>query len=196
VDQLQLVGGAQRPGMDDDFGERLEHRLQLRERAGIAAGHHDQAAFLGLLGRAHERRVGEAAAALGDRRRDFQSRGRLGGRAVGDDLAGRHALEQAVPAEDVVLDLRRAGDAQEYDVGPPREVGRRVGLAGAPLQQVLDGLPVSVAEDRQRIALLHDVLGDAVPHKADADESDPCLCRHLQSPRFASRASAALRPPS
>src|SRR4051794_41019243 len=35
-----------------------------------------------------------------------------------------------------------------------------------------------MAHDRQGMALLDDVLGHAMAHEADADESNPFLCRH------------------
>ena len=49
------------------------------------------------------------------------ARRRLGGRGVDHDQAGARRGEQAVGAVDDLLDLRRAGDAEEDDVGAARD---------------------------------------------------------------------------
>ena len=52
------------------------------------------------------------------------------------------------------------------------------GLLRAAGDEVVDRLAIAVAEDGERIAaLLEDVLGDAVPHQPDTDESDPGFLR-------------------
>ena len=120
--------------------------------SGVAAGHNDEAASSVSLGRADQRRIDEAAATCLHRLGDLQRRARLGGRTVGVNRTASDALEQAA-GEDDLLPLRRAGDAEEDDVGSLVEVGGRLGLDGTAADQVLDWLAVTVAENGQGIAL-------------------------------------------
>ena len=166
-------------GVDDVLAERGEHRLQFRERRVVGADHDVELAQLRLDRRARERRVDEAHALRGERLAHLRGRRRLARRRVDDDEPlARHAGD-AVLAVDDLLDLRRAGHAQEHDVGVARDVGVGLHFLGARREQVLERLAVAVDAHRQRKALGDEVLRDAVAHEADADESDARLVHVL-----------------
>mgnify|MGYP003694353799 CR=1 FL=1 len=74
----------------------------------------------------------------------------------------------AIGAEDDFLDLRRAGDAKEDDVGATREVGVGLHFLGALREQIFDRRAIAVRANRQRITLGDQVLRDAVAHEPDA----------------------------
>ena len=115
---------ARRADVDHVLGERLQHRLQLRERGLAGADHHVELAKLGLDRGARERRVDEGH--FFRRGKFAQARRRVGfaGRAIDDDETGPRAGQQAALADHARLDLRRAGDADEDDVALARERGR------------------------------------------------------------------------
>ena len=173
------MAAAGRADVEDVLAERLQHRLERREVGRLGADHGVQAPFLGLLGRARQRRIDVARCRGGEVGAEPLGRRRLGGRGVDHDQAVARAREQALRAVDDLLDLRRAGDAEEDDVGaaraprhcssPParrRRAGRR-GVMRLRLTLKVSG-----------IALGQQVLRHAVAHHADADESDPRRCAH------------------
>src|SRR5260221_3768129 len=82
------------------------------------------------------------------------------------------AGEEAIVAEHRCFHLDRGGQAEEDDVGLPCHFGRILCLDGAAFDEIVDRRPITVAEIRQRIALLANVLRRAVPHEADADIAD------------------------
>ena len=88
-----------------------------------------------------------------------------------------HAVEQPVLAEDQILDLGRAGNAEEDDVACFGDGARRLALLGALAHEIIDGRPVAMGEHGELISLGHDVLADAMAHEARADQSD-LLLRH------------------
>ena len=63
VEQLHRVAGADRAGLDDAAGERLEQRPRARDRRRVAADHDVERSLPGVLRRAAERRVDEARSA-------------------------------------------------------------------------------------------------------------------------------------
>ena len=193
VDELQHVAVARLADVEDVLAERLQHRLERLEVGGLGADHGVEAAFLGLLRRARQRRVDVARSLGGEVGADARRRRRLGGRRVDDDEAGARGLCQAAFAPDDVLDLRRARDADEDDVGRARDLDRARCLARAGRDQVGEALAVAVRLERQRIALGEQVLRHAVAHHADADEADPWGGRHAVSLRAMGGAAASWR---
>ena len=201
VDELQHDAVPRRPGVDDVLAERLQHRLQVRERRVVGADHDVEPALLGLHRRARERRVDEAHALRGEVVAHLRRRRGLARRRVDDDHpAARHRRDALGPVDDL-LDLRRPGDAQEHDVGVARHVRVGLSLLRPGGQQVLERLAVAVGAHRERKALGDEVLRDAVAHQADADEADAWFA-HWEFPfgrlRIAelSRSPSARRAPS
>ncbi len=76
---------------------------------------------------------------------------------------------------------REPRDADEDDRRARRDLFGRTHLDRPAPHQILDRLAVAMPGDRQAVALLDDVLGDAVPHQAQPDKADR-LVRHLASP--------------
>ena len=54
----------------------------------------------------------------------------------------------------------------------------RAGLVRTARDEIVDRRAVAMCEDRERKALLDDVLGHAVAHQAQADKAD-CFAGHL-----------------
>ena len=123
-----------------------KHGLQLRERRVVGADHDVEPALLRLDRRARERRVDEPHALRRERLAHLGGGRRLARRRVDDDRGpGARDARDAVLADDDLLDLRRAGDAQEHDVGVARDVGVGRHLLRARREQVLERLAVAVA---------------------------------------------------
>jgi len=68
--------------------------------------------------------------------------------------------------------LRRAGDAEEHDIGRANQRCDILRFLRAAFHEIVDGLPVAMAEHGERKAFFHDVLRHAMAHEADADEAD------------------------
>ena len=162
-----------------------DDRLKPRPHIGVAADKRGELAFLRLLRRAAERRVAERNAARLKLRGERHGRGRIGCRAIDDDHALLRAGFQSVGAPHQRFHLGRAGDAEKYDVGILRDLGRALCFLGAALDQILDRRAIAVAHDRERMAFLEKVLRHAVAHKANADKSD--AFGHLRFPFFKRR---------
>ena len=181
VDQLHLVAGADVAAMDDEVGEALQHRADLRQGRGIAAGHQAELAGLRLLRRAGHRRVDEAAALGLDRLGDLERRIRHGGGAVRQHHALVHAGQEAVLAEHDILELGRIADHGEDQIAVGGDVARALQLLGALADQVVDRAAVAVGQHIEREALGQDVLADAVAHQADADQTNALWLCHIKS---------------
>ncbi len=174
------MAGADRPGVDDAAGEGFEHRPGALDRLGVAADHHVERAFPGVLGGAAQRRVDQ---------RDFLRRERLGeaprrsGLEVEQSTIEQRLSRRGEPVRPLNdrLDLRRTGDAEDDDVAGVGDRARGRRFLGAARLQVVDRLALAVGEDGQRPALLDDVLRHAVAHEPDADEADAFF--HVRFPR-------------
>ena len=102
----------------------------------------------------------------------------------------RHPRRHAVVAEQDRLDVGRVGDAAHDDVGRRRDRGRRRGLPGAELDQLVGaaGGPVPHGDLEPGAA---QVGGHRRPHRAQPDEPDPLharsSCRCFEGTRPARR---------
>jgi hypothetical protein len=152
--------------------KRLEHRLQRLEVLGLGAHHGVEPAFLGLLGRARQRRIDQLDALGREVVADARAGGRLGGGGVDHDQALAAAFEQAVLAVNNLFDLGRARDADEHDVAGLRAFGVGFGFLRAGGDQVGQVVAVAVDLEGQAEAFGQQVFGHAVAHHADADKSD------------------------
>ena len=131
-----------------------EDGLQRREHRLVRADHDVQPALLGLDRRARQRRIDEGDALLRERFARLRGRPRLRGRRVDDDQPVARGRHEPVGAEHDLLDLRRAGHAQEHDVGVARDVGIARDFLRARGQQILERLAVAVRAHRQRKPLV------------------------------------------
>ena len=163
--------------MNDPARPRFQDRPQPLEGRFGCADHSVERALPGLLGCATEGRIDEI-----DPKRRQLGRQREGGirvrrRAINDRRARfQSALEPLRPAHDR-FDLHRGTDADEHDARTPCHLLGRVHCGGTTREHVRDRRPIAAAfQDCQGVALLADVLRDAVAHHAKADEPD-CLPR-------------------
>ncbi len=82
-----------------------------------------------------------------------------------------------------ILDLGRAGDAEKDDIALPRQLRGIGGLSGAAGGEVLDRFTIAVGHHRQGVALLHDVIRDAMAHQAEPECARPArvalICANL-----------------
>ena len=158
--------------MDDVLAVRSEDRLQAREGRVVGAHHGVEPPFLGFLRRARERRIDVERAGLGQIVADLRSGFRLRGRRVDHDEPGASDAEDAVLAVDDLLDLRRAGDAQDHHVGRLGELCIALRFLRPGGENVLCSLTIAVHTDRQRETLGDEILRHAVTHQTKADEAD------------------------
>ena len=172
VHQLQRVAVPGPSDVDDVLAVRREHRLQRLEVGRLGADHRVEPAFLGFLRRAGQRGVDEACAACREVGADARARCRFGGRRVDHVEARSRRGEQAVIGIDVLFHLRRAGDAEDHDIGTRRQFGARADLDRAGGEQILQVGAVAMRLEAECEALGEQVLRDAVAHHAEADESD------------------------
>ena len=99
---------------------------------------------------------------------------------VDQDLTAACGFEDPAFTVDQVLDLRRAGDAQEHDVRSADQASHVLGLLGATAHQILHRLTVAMSQHCQRESFLHQVLRYAVTHESRPDKAD-LLVRHSSS---------------
>jgi len=182
VDELEDDAVTRRPRVDDVLAEGGEHGLQFREGRVVSADHDVELAKLRFDGSTGERCVDEAHALFRQRFAHLRGCRRFARRRVDHhETLVRHG-RNAVLAVDDFLDLRRAGHAQDDDVGVARNIGIGLDFRGARCQKISEGCAVAIDPHRQRKALGDEILGDAVAHEADADEADAGLV-HLLTPR-------------
>ena len=181
VDEFHAVAVAHATHMHDVGGPCLYHRPDPCEGLGIRAHECVERSRLRLHRRVAEGGVTHDDALFRQPPRQPQRRLGVGGRCIGDDHAGPCARKHPVRAEDHVLDVRRGVEAGEHDVAAPRDLGWRLHLHRAALNEVIHGGTIAVADDGEFMAFLEHVPRHAVTHEADADEADPGLghVRHL-----------------
>ncbi len=101
-----------RPGLDDPAREGLEDWPRPRDGGGIAADHHVERSFPGVLRGAAQGRVDHRDALGREFRGKAPRRRRFRSRAV-DNQEGFAGRSEPVGALDDGFNLRRAGDAQD-----------------------------------------------------------------------------------
>ena len=177
VDELQHVAVAGRADVEDVLAERREHRLSAprsrrRRRRPCVLSRPSSASFgVRASGASMKRR--RPCAAKSARMRAVEAGSAV---EVSITIEARRAPRPSRPsvAVDDLLDLRRAGDAENHDVGCLRASSRGVfDLVRAGGEQVLQvARGCGCALKREREALGQQVLRHAVAHHAEADESD------------------------
>jgi hypothetical protein len=151
--------------MHDLLGPGFADRADALENATVRANHRGELTELRLGGCSAERSVAEVQADGSEPFRQSDRRDRVGGRAVDDDRAGLGAGGDAVRSVDYLLDLRRAGDAEEDDARLAGEFLRRGGLRRTRRLELFDGPAIAVA---------HDGEGEALGENATRHAPDPC----------------------
>ena len=169
VDELHFARGAERPEIEAEIGEALDHRLELLAGLGVAAEVDDGLARRHHAGRAADLAVDVRHAFAGERRHVLLLvRNRMGAE-LDDDLARPGGLDQALrAANDRVHRLGRR-QAAEHHVGLRADLGGRFRRHAAELLELRERA-AAIAE--HAISALDQVLRDREPDLADTDEAD------------------------
>ena len=168
---LRMLPVPKRAGVEDVLAEQLQQRLHVLDCLLVAADKDGQRAFLGADLHAGQRRIdhrhslraldaGDASHGAGQVGREVD---------MGHTVTG--ALEDAMHAEDGLVDLRRPRQRGEDDVGVLRRGCRTVAPACAQLDQV-GGRLLALVVNGDVVARLDQMPGDRVAHVTGADESN------------------------
>ena len=172
VDHLAELPGAAVADADDRLAVRAQHRLDARERLGVAAAHHAQLSLLRSSLATRDRRIDEVQAAgpCGLVQLARHRRGRS--RVVHEHGVRLHGLKRARVADRHLAHVVIGADTGTDDVGVNRGLARRGGSASAVLGHPRLCPARGAVEDGHVVTAALQVTGHGAAHDAKTDEGD------------------------